>query len=255
MAIAWGILVPLAVGASLLRDALMSIGLPEGGWFPLHKALNITAIIFTIIAFSLAVKFYSNDGGEHFEEGHPRIGLVIFIMVFVQAFFGFVRPPSPKAKAAEEEAKSQASKSTDNRSHSSNKSTGSNRSRNSRNSRRNANNEPVIEISQENGDSIEKDAETNNGETSEEFDSDNDEQPGKKTIVRFVWEIGHRLFALAIVILAWINCTTGIGIMAEDYGPSYDKTGAFWGVTAAMVGIVLILAVSYRFCCKQKQET
>jgi hypothetical protein len=205
MAIAWGILVPLAVGASILRDALMSIGLPEGGWFPLHKALNITAILFTIIAFSLAVNFYSNDGGEHFEEGHPRIGLVIFLMVFVQAFFGFVRPPKPKA--VEKEAKS-----------------------------------------------VEKDAEANNYDTSSEFEGDND-KPGEKTMVRFVWEIGHRLFALIIVILAWINCTTGIGIMAEDYGPSYDKTGAFWGVTAAMVGIVLILAVSYRFCCKKRQET
>jgi len=103
--LAWAILVPLAVGASLIRGLLEYMGLPKTAWFQIHRALNSTAVIFTIIAFALAVRALSDSGiDKHFSNlAHHTIGLIIFIFSLVQGINGALRPHVPEP-AAEIEA-------------------------------------------------------------------------------------------------------------------------------------------------------
>jgi hypothetical protein len=101
MALAWGILVPCAIGVAILRDSLTKIGIPKGMWFKVHLALNGTAVAFTFIGFTVAVFSFikSTVPCPHFEESHPKYGLVIFIMVIVQVCIGFIRPDLPETEA------------------------------------------------------------------------------------------------------------------------------------------------------------
>lgn len=101
--LAWAILVPLAIGASLIRDLLEHWGLPEGMWYQVHRALNGTAVILTIIAFSLAVHALNDDGTEeHFSLlTHHTVGLIIFIFSFVQGINGVLRPHLPEPPKGE----------------------------------------------------------------------------------------------------------------------------------------------------------
>jgi hypothetical protein len=95
-ATAWGILVPLAIGSSLIRK-IFEIGLPKGFWFQLHRGLNALAAILTIVSFSIAVYIFNKKGeDEHFtEETHHTVGLVIFILTLLQALNGLFRPHLP----------------------------------------------------------------------------------------------------------------------------------------------------------------
>ena len=96
-ATAWAILVPLAIGSSIIRDLLESIGLPKGVWFQIHRGLNTIAAILTIVAFSIAVHLINQlPGAEHFTSiTHHSLGLVIFILTLLQALGGIFRPHLP----------------------------------------------------------------------------------------------------------------------------------------------------------------
>lgn len=91
MAIAWGVLCPIAIGASLLRSLF-----PPGMFFQIHRALNSLVVLFTIIGFGLAVKATNIEGLDHFSGvTHRRVGLIIFLFAVVQAGNGAVRPHAP----------------------------------------------------------------------------------------------------------------------------------------------------------------
>jgi hypothetical protein len=96
-ATAWGILVPLAIGSSLIRRVLESLGMPKGVWFQLHRGLNTLAFILTVVAFSIAVYLINQlPGALHFTDiAHHTMGLVIFILSFLQALSGMLRPHAP----------------------------------------------------------------------------------------------------------------------------------------------------------------
>lgn len=97
-AVAWGILVPLAIGSSIIRETLESIGLPNGVWFQIHRGLNTIAALLTICAFGIAVHLINEAGKEHFTGGtHLTLGLVIFILTLLQALNGILRPHLPPA--------------------------------------------------------------------------------------------------------------------------------------------------------------
>jgi len=106
MALSWAILVPLAVGSSVTRDILP---LPEGMWFQIHRALNTTAILLTIVGFSIAVHLFNEVERDHFTpKRHFKIGLSIFIFAVLQGFSGIFRPhaphkPDPKEESDEED--------------------------------------------------------------------------------------------------------------------------------------------------------
>jgi hypothetical protein len=100
MAVSWSILVPLAIGSSLLRDTLR---LPPGVWLTIHMSLNMFAIL--CMAVSLGIAVYATNAnsveGEdpnHFSDlKHRTIGLVIFLLAFMQAIIGMMRPHGPKS--------------------------------------------------------------------------------------------------------------------------------------------------------------
>ena len=105
MAIAWGVLVPIAVGMSILRHFLPKVGLSLHLWFQLHRAINLTAMILTVAGFAVAVKAFQKTGDTHFFKGHPRRGLVVFVMVLVQVGLAFIRPHAPQQSAVPPPAK------------------------------------------------------------------------------------------------------------------------------------------------------
>lgn len=98
-AIAWGVLAPLAIGAAICRKLF-----PGGMWLKIHQTLNTLVVFFTIVAFSLAVSAINKETPPGSEANnfspdpypHRTIGLVIFILVFVQALGGALRPHVPE---------------------------------------------------------------------------------------------------------------------------------------------------------------
>lgn len=108
-AIAWGLLSPLAVASSVLRQFFPT----EGMWFQVHQGLNMMVILLTTVSFVIAVVAINQetpDGGEKnhfnksFSNGHRTIGLVIFILALLQALGGILRPHLPtRPKPVDEE--------------------------------------------------------------------------------------------------------------------------------------------------------
>ena len=100
-AVAWAILVPLAIGAAMIRKLLEAAGLPKGWWYQLHRGLNAIAAILTIVSFSIAVYIFNKEADPvHFsEDPHHTVGLLIFIITLLQALNGVLRPPLPHADA------------------------------------------------------------------------------------------------------------------------------------------------------------
>ena len=99
--IAWGILSPLAIGSSLLRDLIPKAGL----WFKIHMLLNMTVFVFTVVAFVLAVMAQEKgkipgESASHFVVlTHRFVGLVIMICVSLQVLGGMLRPHAPRKLA------------------------------------------------------------------------------------------------------------------------------------------------------------
>ena len=101
-AFAWAFLCPLAIVSSVFRQFFCIDGL----WFQLHRALNLLVVTFTFAAFIVAVVAINQetpDGAEagHFKKnetsgGHKTIGLVIFILAFLQGLGGILRPHAPE---------------------------------------------------------------------------------------------------------------------------------------------------------------
>jgi hypothetical protein len=100
-AIAWAILVPLAIGSSLLRQFIGNVCFPQnvGLWFEFHRALNMLAILLTIVAFSIAVYIIGqNPNARHFDTlPHHKVGLAVFLLCLIQASNGILRPHAPAA--------------------------------------------------------------------------------------------------------------------------------------------------------------
>lgn len=89
--LAWGVLVPFAVQAALLRSLL-----PKGPvWLNLHRALNLSAYAFFGITFIVAVVYTLKEKGAHFANAHQRMGLAMFILALAQNLGGYFRPHNP----------------------------------------------------------------------------------------------------------------------------------------------------------------
>jgi cytochrome b561 len=98
LAIAWGLLAPLAIGSSMLRKFL-----PAGPlWLTIHFYTNVLVLVLTLISFIIAViatqqQTPSGASPRHFQNGaHTAIGLAVMILVIVQAAGGYFRAPAPK---------------------------------------------------------------------------------------------------------------------------------------------------------------
>mmetsp|Transcript_2297 Transcript_2297/g.4884 ORF Transcript_2297/g.4884 Transcript_2297/m.4884 type:complete len:309 (-) Transcript_2297:295-1221(-) len=89
--LAWGVFVPFAVQASLLRKLL-----PEGGiWFQIHRGLNTISLALFIAGFAISVATTNKEEQPHFSNPHRRMGLAMFIMAILQVIGGIVRPHNP----------------------------------------------------------------------------------------------------------------------------------------------------------------
>ena len=89
--IAWGVLSPLAVNASLWRNLL-----PDALWFDLHRWFNQIGFTLCIVLFVTAVVTTNSEGSPHFKNAHQIVGLAMFIMAILQVFMGCCRPHNPE---------------------------------------------------------------------------------------------------------------------------------------------------------------
>jgi hypothetical protein len=98
MAISWTVIIPIAIGSSMLRGFL-GIG---SSWIRYHVVLNTLAYIMILAAFGTAIYCIRNAHGPHFAGNtHKFLGLIIVILVGLQQIFGYLRPHLPTAKPIE----------------------------------------------------------------------------------------------------------------------------------------------------------
>jgi hypothetical protein len=260
MAIAWGLLAPLAIGAAVLRSLVGSY------WFKIHFYLNMMCVVSTIIGFSLAMVAIQIEEKPHFtgaagrgdeDHVHHTVGLSIFIIVLLQSIVGYFRPPAaapaikgkdtndcndkPDSQRAETDVVGKA-----------------------------VDDAPQAAILQEEDqNSIETPlpkefirATTTDGE--EDSSSLDTPCPGvagaqqKQTKpapsktpalllrLRKAWEFQHRLTGTVLIGLAWYNCHSGYQLIAENYDDSKDYTILFWCVTVAIGGSIFLLSYVIR---------
>ncbi|KAE8223387.1 hypothetical protein CF319_g3576 [Tilletia indica] len=83
MSIAWMGLVP----AGILIGRFGRTVFPNS-WFKIHRGVQVSAVLLTIIGFALAVSAVGDAGLPHFNTTHQRAGLGILILVLIQALWG-----------------------------------------------------------------------------------------------------------------------------------------------------------------------
>ena len=227
MGIAWGICVPLAIGASVLRK--MHARLLQGGtWLHLHSWLMCLAALLTLIGLILAIVATNKDNSgtentpRHFsEDKHHKVGLAIVILILVQALAGFLRP-APTSTVAARDAKEDPHEEESNPS------------------------EPETDS---NGDGeIDDDDVSPSQNMNDAVASENGEISASKSSLRQAWEYMHRAMGLILLGLAWYNCHTGIQLQAENYYQDDEERllSIFWGITGALSGIVIFLGYVVR---------
>jgi len=87
-ALAWGLMVPLAIASSSLR----SLFPPGKTWLRTHIALNSLSVIFTMISFGLVYHTMGSNGYSHFMTTHHKLGLGMTFFSALQMVNGFLRP-------------------------------------------------------------------------------------------------------------------------------------------------------------------
>jgi hypothetical protein len=268
MAVAWGLVGPLAIGAAILRR-LVGIN-----WYKMHFYLNMLCVVLTIVGFGLAVAAIKMEQKPHFkrktsqgdqDQVHHNAGLAIFIIVILQAIAAYLRPPvpptpTPAPDTLEKEAKQL---NDDGDKHKPNlrrfdtrkTETFGDTSHGKVSFEKDVEDTPQWETF---GGTlygwvrfekvVEDTPETPSNETSDLDDSQDSpamkgaQQKPTSLPVRKMWEMQHRLTGAVVVGLAWYNCHSGYHLMGESYNESQDFTIMFWSVTGAIAGSILILA-------------
>jgi hypothetical protein len=232
-AMAWAILVPLAIASSLLRHLLernCSIA-----WFPIHRFLNGTAIILTVIAIGLAVIAYGSDEDDpHFvDEPHHFVGLLIGIGSVLQGLNGFLRPHLPPqhshaAPIVVPPAHSGAVVVT-------------------------ASSEEDESASEVNDDS------DNNNNNNSPAPKPVDHQDTQRSTIRIMWEYLHRTLGLSLLVASWWQIQSGLSLFVDEYENDNDNDDnattrrpssqsrnlrpVFFAVIGGLTGTVLLLFV------------
>ena len=254
--LAWGILVPLAIGASMIRKVLVKVfGLSHDAWFQIHRALNLTAGMLTMLAFWLAVRAINNGtvpGADpcHFGCGvtHRRIGLVIFMLTIIQVNNGIWRPRH-------------SSSADNNEMH--DLTLGGSRSR----SRSNRPQQPPIlprrlHVSRHSDDGDEETlrritdcvrliAETPTQNTSNGTD-ENEQDPcaeGGPEPERSVWQISHRLYGFVLLALAWWQVHDGLGLFTDRFNDDHNLERHFWIIVSSIAGSIAVIAIFAQNWC------
>merc|ERR1712115_678094 len=88
----WAVFTPFAIMSSWYRD--FSLGAIT--WMKIHLYLNVLCCLFTTVSFILAFIAINSSGSKHFNGSHQILGLLMFLLVIIQSFGGFMRPPKVK---------------------------------------------------------------------------------------------------------------------------------------------------------------
>jgi len=180
MVIVWGLVVPVAIGASLLRDIL-----PTGAWMRLHKGLSLFGLVCVAIGFSTIVArihFIPFEYPHFRATTHSVVGFLVCIFFVMQVIIGICRPvlPSPPPEG------------------------------------------PTM-------------SDPENGQ------SDGTKEHGRihKSAGRIAFEVGHRIFGVTVLAMAWYSIHSGIKIYASRTGD--DWSAIVWPIIAVTTGTIVLL--------------
>ncbi|UZJ53198.1 hypothetical protein CBS101457_002518 [Exobasidium rhododendri] len=81
MVVGWMLIAPLGILIARYGRTLFK-------WFPAHRGLQLFATLLIFIAFFLAIAAVGMTGGAHFAYTHNKVGLALFILLFVQIALG-----------------------------------------------------------------------------------------------------------------------------------------------------------------------
>ena len=105
-AAAFGVLMPMAIAASILRNYLRKEVKSKQLWFWIHYSLNVLSYLLVIVLFVLAIQARNYSSIGHFTKVHDQLGLAIMILVTMQVLAGIFRPSTEqhRSQKAEDEA-------------------------------------------------------------------------------------------------------------------------------------------------------
>ncbi|KAK0557568.1 hypothetical protein OC846_000356 [Tilletia horrida] len=75
------------IAAGILVGRFGRVYFPSS-WFHIHRIMQGSALVLIIIGFALGYSAVESEGGPHFQDTHNKIGLIMFILVIIQAFWG-----------------------------------------------------------------------------------------------------------------------------------------------------------------------
>ena len=247
MIISFVFLIPLAIAASMLRFML-----PGACWFTLHTFLSWLAFLMISTGFGIAVYIVSQDflgpfrktlvswlrcltrisgidpsnqiqkeaDFPHFslDDMHRSVGLAVFLLMTVQVFLAYFRPPLPAPYQHVEDNASVSD--TDDEAH--------------------------YSAAGDDGDATKSVATTAAGNLQKPkyMPADKDFAPSPpKSAARLAWEVLHRIFGFGILGVAWYQCSTGLDKYEQDTGTSlFPNAERFmWLVVGGFGGVVVIL--------------
>ena len=234
MAMAWAILVPVGIGASLLRHLRPWTG--GGRWFAWHRACNALGALFSLVALVIAIVQTAREGGSHFAGRHAIVGLAIVVGTAVQAVAGICRPHQTQSSLTHAPVERSASSSL---------------------SQRDLEDDDLLVGDDDDNDNDHHHKKNENrhladgacrvdslGGESKVADSPSG-RPVVKSPARRAFEILHRLVGATLVGLAWYNGSTGLQALGQIFvGSSWNQaawTGVYWGVVGGVSGSVLMI--------------
>jgi hypothetical protein len=96
-ALAFGLIMPLAIAASALRKFLDFDLCGKKAWMQLHFFLNLLSFALASTLLGVVFKAKNDVGAKHLSNMHEKIGLTLYILMTLQVISGLIRPsPSPQ---------------------------------------------------------------------------------------------------------------------------------------------------------------
>lgn len=268
MALAWGGLAPLAIGAAYLRH--LAFLKNNTYWLLFHFYLSLSVIVLTVVGFIVAVVATKKEGNlQHFQEDvHRKVGLTILVLVLIQAVAGCARPsPPPKLPPVsitdtDSDSSPMKAKIEDGQGF---EIISIQRDQPSSMLRQNSElgiypTSTMYSTDLDFHDDEEYGAEifpvptedlASSEAPSDESNINSNGQPSPSTnlLARKLWECFHRLTGVTLLGLAWYNCHSGIFLQCAKFDRDGDEAkllGAFWGVTGTIAGLIFLVGYAFR---------
>ena len=232
----WGIVVPLAMSAAWFRESFSDaknsgVSCLSKTWLVIHASMAVAAAITTSVSVYFVLKALQLEGGwdyaMKFSGPHQYMGLFLLVGAWIQVLGGMLRPRHKSTghvkmsdDADDEENTVEAEENDDSSTSTAKGGAITHNLRKSTSTPR-----EVVEVCDENGSVI----------------------IAPKSKARKIWEYGHRLFALILVICGFWQLFSGLDIYQERYG---DDS---YLVTACMVWVGIFWSVVFLLTCFYKK--